>query len=169
MLKIVPKTPQQNGVAKRMNQTLNERAKSMRLHAGLPKMFWEDSVTTTAYLINRGPSVPLELVGSLDASDGSKNSGSFEDSERSDEEDSEDRASYKEGGSEKCYSSREESSISWSNEAHQDKISLHSRTGELGNVIFEEDSWRKEPCIYAHQGGDNREVEALRSLNWPPR
>ncbi|GJR08295.1 retrovirus-related pol polyprotein from transposon TNT 1-94 [Tanacetum coccineum] len=25
----------------------------------LPKMFWEDSVTTAAYLINRGPSVPL--------------------------------------------------------------------------------------------------------------
>ncbi|GJX61084.1 retrovirus-related pol polyprotein from transposon TNT 1-94, partial [Tanacetum coccineum] len=59
MLKTVPETPQQNGVAERMNRTLNERAKSMRLHAGLPKMFWEDSVTTAAYLINRGPSVPL--------------------------------------------------------------------------------------------------------------
>ncbi|GKF46751.1 retrovirus-related pol polyprotein from transposon TNT 1-94, partial [Tanacetum coccineum] len=59
MLKIVTKTPQQNSVAERMNQTLNERAKSMRLHAGLPKMFWEDSVTTVAYLINSGPSVPL--------------------------------------------------------------------------------------------------------------
>ncbi|GJS64542.1 retrovirus-related pol polyprotein from transposon TNT 1-94 [Tanacetum coccineum] len=31
----------------------------MRLHVGLPKMFWEDSVTTAAYLIKRGPSVPL--------------------------------------------------------------------------------------------------------------
>ncbi|GJU49800.1 putative RNA-directed DNA polymerase [Tanacetum coccineum] len=59
MLKTVPKIPQQNGVAKRMNRTLNEREKSMRLHAGLPKMFWEDSVTTEAYLINRRPSVPL--------------------------------------------------------------------------------------------------------------
>ncbi|GJV43320.1 putative RNA-directed DNA polymerase [Tanacetum coccineum] len=58
MLKTVPETPQP-GVAERMNRTLNERAKSMRLHAGLPKMFWEDSVTTTTYLINRGPSVPL--------------------------------------------------------------------------------------------------------------
>ncbi|GJY95726.1 retrovirus-related pol polyprotein from transposon TNT 1-94 [Tanacetum coccineum] len=38
-LKIVLETPQQNGVAERMNQTLNERAKSMRLHAGLLKMF----------------------------------------------------------------------------------------------------------------------------------
>ena len=59
MVKTVPETPQQNGVAERMNRTLNERAKSMRLHAGLPKMFWADAVNTTAYLINRGPSVPI--------------------------------------------------------------------------------------------------------------
>ncbi|GJW21602.1 retrovirus-related pol polyprotein from transposon TNT 1-94 [Tanacetum coccineum] len=56
MMKTVPETPQQNDVVERMNQTLNERAKSMRFHAGLPKMFGEDSVNTTAYLINRGPS-----------------------------------------------------------------------------------------------------------------
>ncbi|RVX02908.1 Retrovirus-related Pol polyprotein from transposon TNT 1-94 [Vitis vinifera] len=36
----IPGTPQQNGVAERMNRTLNERARSMRLHAGLPKTFW---------------------------------------------------------------------------------------------------------------------------------
>ena len=59
MLKTVPDTPQQNGVAERMNRTLNERAKSMRLHAGLPKMFWADAVNTAAYLINRGPSAPI--------------------------------------------------------------------------------------------------------------
>ena len=39
MKKTIPGTPQQNGVAKRMNITLNERARSMRLHAGLPKTF----------------------------------------------------------------------------------------------------------------------------------
>ena len=39
MEKTIPGTPQQNGVAKRINRTLNERAKSMRLHAGLPKTF----------------------------------------------------------------------------------------------------------------------------------
>ncbi|RVW24170.1 Retrovirus-related Pol polyprotein from transposon TNT 1-94 [Vitis vinifera] len=54
-------TPQQNGVAERMNRTLNERARSMRLHAGLPKTFWADAVSTAAYLINRGPSVPMEF------------------------------------------------------------------------------------------------------------
>ena len=32
-------TPQQNGVVEHMNRTLNERAKSMRLHAGLSKTF----------------------------------------------------------------------------------------------------------------------------------
>ena len=42
-----------------MNRTLNERAKSMRIHAGLPKIFWAYGVSTTTYLINRGPSVPL--------------------------------------------------------------------------------------------------------------
>ena len=61
MEKTIPGTPQQNGVAKRMNRTLNERARSMRLHAGLPKTFWADAVSTAAYLINRGPSVPMKF------------------------------------------------------------------------------------------------------------
>nr|KYP53222.1 Retrovirus-related Pol polyprotein from transposon TNT 1-94 [Cajanus cajan] len=42
-----------------MNKTLNERAKSMRIHARLPKIFWADAMSTTTYLINRGPSVPI--------------------------------------------------------------------------------------------------------------
>ena len=61
MKKTIPGTPQQNGVAKRMNIILNERGRSMRLHAGLPKTFWADAVSTVAYLINRGPSVPMEF------------------------------------------------------------------------------------------------------------
>ena len=60
MEKTVPMTPQHNGVAERMNRTLNERARSMRIHAGLPKMFWAEAVNTAAYLINRGPSIPLD-------------------------------------------------------------------------------------------------------------
>ncbi|GJX74159.1 retrovirus-related pol polyprotein from transposon TNT 1-94 [Tanacetum coccineum] len=50
MLKTVLETHQQNGVAERMNRTLNERAKSMRLHVGLPKMFLEDSEVSLAHL-----------------------------------------------------------------------------------------------------------------------
>ena len=34
----IPRTPQQNGVAKRMNRTLNEHAKSMRLHIDYQKL-----------------------------------------------------------------------------------------------------------------------------------
>jgi len=60
-IRTVPNRPQQNGVAERMNQTLNERARAMRLHAGLPKMFWADAVNTAAYLINRTPMKPLNL------------------------------------------------------------------------------------------------------------
>ena len=52
MEKTIPRTPQQNGVAERMNRTLNERARSMRLHAGLPKTLWADAVSIAAYLIN---------------------------------------------------------------------------------------------------------------------
>ena len=37
--KTIPRTSQQNGVVERMNRTLNKRARSMRLHAGLPKTF----------------------------------------------------------------------------------------------------------------------------------
>ncbi|KAE8703438.1 cytochrome P450 71A9-like [Hibiscus syriacus] len=56
----VPITPQQNGVAERMNRTLNERARSMRIHVGLPKFLWTKAINTAAYLINRGPSIPLD-------------------------------------------------------------------------------------------------------------
>ena len=52
MEKTIPETSQQNDVVERMNRTLNERARSMRLHARLPKTFWADVVSTIAYLIN---------------------------------------------------------------------------------------------------------------------
>ena len=42
-----------------MNETLNERARSMRIHYGLPKTFWADAVSTTTYLINKGPTIPI--------------------------------------------------------------------------------------------------------------
>ena len=61
MMRTIPGTPQQNGVAERMNRTLNERARSMRIHSGLPKTFWADAIDTAVFLINRGPSVPLNF------------------------------------------------------------------------------------------------------------
>ena len=54
--KIVPGTLQENGASERMNMTIMERARCMRLHVGLPLQFWEDVVDIFVYLINRGPS-----------------------------------------------------------------------------------------------------------------
>ena len=61
LIRTIPGKARQNGIAERMNRTLNERARSMRIHSGLPKAFWADAVNTAAYLINRGPSVPLKF------------------------------------------------------------------------------------------------------------
>ena len=59
MIKTKLGTPEQNDVIERMNRTLNERMRCMRIQSGLPKAFWAEAINTTAYLINRGPSVPL--------------------------------------------------------------------------------------------------------------
>ena len=58
--KTVPKTPQQNGVAERMNKTICDRIRSMLSHAKLPKSFWGEAMRTTVDLINLSPSYPLE-------------------------------------------------------------------------------------------------------------
>ena len=50
------KTPQQNGVAERLNRTLVEMSRSMLLDAKLSKKFWAESVATAVYLRNRCPS-----------------------------------------------------------------------------------------------------------------
>ena len=51
----VPHSPEQNGVAERMNRTLEESARSMLSHAGLPKSFWAEAISTAAYIRNRMP------------------------------------------------------------------------------------------------------------------
>ena len=48
-------------MAEHMNRTPNEHARSMRLHAGLPKNLWADAVRHCNLMINRGPSVPMEF------------------------------------------------------------------------------------------------------------
>ena len=58
--KTVRAIPQQNGVAERKNRTLLERVKCLLLNSRLPKVFWGEAVTTTAYLINRSPHSALE-------------------------------------------------------------------------------------------------------------
>ncbi len=46
-------TPQQNGIAERINRTLMESARSMMYHAHLPKKFWAEAIATATYLKNR--------------------------------------------------------------------------------------------------------------------
>nr|GEZ94191.1 ribonuclease H-like domain-containing protein [Tanacetum cinerariifolium] len=47
------RTPQQNGVAERKNQTLIEAARTMLVDSLLPTIFWSKAVVTTCYVLNR--------------------------------------------------------------------------------------------------------------------
>ncbi|KAL0310870.1 UNVERIFIED_CONTAM: Retrovirus-related Pol polyprotein from transposon TNT 1-94 [Sesamum angustifolium] len=57
--KTTPYTPQQNGVAERMNRTLLNKVRCLLISSGLSKTFWGEALSTAVYLINRSPSVPL--------------------------------------------------------------------------------------------------------------
>ena len=68
-------TPQQNGVAERMNRTLLEKVRCMLSNAGLGKQFWAEAVMYASHLINRLPSAalngktPLEVWSGKPAND----------------------------------------------------------------------------------------------------
>ncbi|GJU37648.1 putative ribonuclease H-like domain-containing protein [Tanacetum coccineum] len=47
------RTPQQNGVAERMNRTLIEAARTMLADSLLPTTFWAKAVSTACYIFNR--------------------------------------------------------------------------------------------------------------------
>lgn len=51
-----PDTPEQNGVAERMNQTLVNTATTMLADSKLPQSFWADAMDCAAHMINRRPS-----------------------------------------------------------------------------------------------------------------
>ena len=59
--KTVRHTPQQNGLAERMNMTLVEKVRCMLFNANMSKHFWAEAVTTAAYLVNRSPSSALQF------------------------------------------------------------------------------------------------------------
>ena len=54
------KTPQHNSVAERMNRSIDERARCIKLNAGLEKKFWVEAVSMACYLINRSPRAALD-------------------------------------------------------------------------------------------------------------
>ncbi|KAI0522554.1 hypothetical protein KFK09_004934 [Dendrobium nobile] len=47
-----PRTPQQNWIAERKNQTLVEAARAMLAEYSLPKYFWAEAVNTACYVLN---------------------------------------------------------------------------------------------------------------------
>ena len=51
----IPKTPEQNGVAERMNRTLVETVRAMLADSKLPKRFWAEALSTAVYLRNKSP------------------------------------------------------------------------------------------------------------------
>ncbi|KAG8489524.1 hypothetical protein CXB51_017540 [Gossypium anomalum] len=53
-------TPQQNGVAERMNKTIMEKVRCMLSNVNLPKSFWAEVASIACFLINRSPSVTIE-------------------------------------------------------------------------------------------------------------
>ena len=56
----VPHSPEQNGVAERMNRTLVESARSMIAHAGVSNGYWAEAVATATYIRNRTSSSALK-------------------------------------------------------------------------------------------------------------
>jgi len=53
-------TPQQNGVAERMNRTIIEKARCMILNSKMSKVFWSEAVIAAVYLTNRSPTSALK-------------------------------------------------------------------------------------------------------------
>ena len=53
-------SPQQNGVAERLNRTLLEKVRCMLSNSGLPKVFWAEAIVYASHLINMLPTSALE-------------------------------------------------------------------------------------------------------------
>ena len=63
----IPKTPQQNGVAERMNRTLEESIRSMLSESKMPKQFWAEALSTATYLRNLSPTKAVKDITPYEA------------------------------------------------------------------------------------------------------
>ena len=68
----IPHTPQQNGVAERLNRTLIESVRTMLADSKLPHKFWAEALSTAVYLRNRSPTKALQKVTPCEAWNGIK-------------------------------------------------------------------------------------------------
>ncbi|CAM9000445.1 unnamed protein product [Rhodiola kirilowii] len=59
--KTVRATPQQNGVAERMNRTLLEKVRALLFTSGVPKAFWGEALAAATYIVNRCPNRSLSF------------------------------------------------------------------------------------------------------------
>lgn len=60
--KTAPYTPEQNGVAERLNRTIIDRVRCMLIDSGLDEKFWAEAAVTAAYLLNRIPAETTQFV-----------------------------------------------------------------------------------------------------------
>lgn len=62
----IPETPQQNGVAERVNRTIAERARCLLFDAGLEKRCWAEACQMATYLRNRTPTASLNFKSPIE-------------------------------------------------------------------------------------------------------
>ena len=67
-----PYTPEQNGVAERLNRTLIEGVRTILVDSKLPHRFWAEALSTIVYLRNRSPTKALEGITPHEAWSGTK-------------------------------------------------------------------------------------------------
>ena len=60
-------TPQQNGVAERMNRTLLGMARSMLTFKNLSPLYWAEAIHTAVYLRNKSPTIYLDRITPYEA------------------------------------------------------------------------------------------------------
>jgi hypothetical protein len=68
----VPYSPEQNGVAERLNRTLVEKARCMLMESGLSTDLWAEAIATANYLKNRSPTKVLKDKTPYEAWTGNK-------------------------------------------------------------------------------------------------
>ncbi|KAH9679843.1 hypothetical protein KPL71_026299 [Citrus sinensis] len=59
--KTVRFTPQQNGLAERMDRTIVDKTRCMLINLKLPRCFWAEAVSTACYLVNKSPSAAIDF------------------------------------------------------------------------------------------------------------
>ena len=68
----IRKTPEQNGVAERLNRTLEEMMRAMLCESGLPKKFWAEALSTAVYIRNLCPTKSVVDMTPFEAWNGEK-------------------------------------------------------------------------------------------------